>query len=87
MRESDEVKESVAAQRLLSAQARRSGDLDLAVERARAALALDEDSTDSMKQLADGLLARWSLSHSATADLNDATPCNRPASNVVRPHR
>lgn len=72
-RESDEVKESVAAQRLLAAQARRSGDLDLAVERARAALTLDEDSTESMTQLADSLLARWALRHSATADLNEAT--------------
>lgn len=68
-----EVIESVAAQRLLAMQARRSDDLDAAVEHGRHALRLDDTSDESMKQLAEDLLTRWSLSGSSTADLHAAT--------------
>lgn len=72
-REVPQVLESVAAQRLLAMQARRSNDLDAAVEHGRQALRLDETSDESMKQLAENLLTRWSLSGSSTSDLHDAT--------------
>jgi tetratricopeptide (TPR) repeat protein len=68
-----EVTESVAAQRLLAMQARRSDDLDAAVIHGRQALRLDETSDESMKQLAENLLTRWSLSRSSASDLRDAT--------------
>jgi tetratricopeptide (TPR) repeat protein len=68
-----EVTESVAAQRLLAMQARRSDDLDAAVENGRQALRLDETSDESMKQLAENLLTRWSQSGSSASDLHDAT--------------
>lgn len=68
-----EVTESVAAQRLLAMQARRSDDLDAAVEHGRQALRLDETSDESMKQLAENLLTRWSQSGSSASDLHDAT--------------
>lgn len=72
-RDIPEVTQSVAAQRLLAMQARRSDDLDAAVAHGRQALRLDEASDESMKQLADNLLTRWSLSGSSTSDLHDAT--------------
>lgn len=68
-----EVTESVAAQRLLAMQARRSDDLDAAVEHGRQALRLGETSDESMKQLAENLLTRWSQSGSSASDLHDAT--------------
>jgi tetratricopeptide (TPR) repeat protein len=72
-RDIPEVTESVAAQRLLAMQARRSDDLDAAVEHGRQALRLDETSDESRKQLAEYLLTRWSLFESSASDLHDAT--------------
>lgn len=68
-----EVTNSVVAQRVLALHARRSGDLDVAVERGRQALRLDETSDESMAQLAEHLLTRWGLVGSSTSDLDRAT--------------
>jgi len=73
LRDIVDVTESVAAQRLLAMQARRTNDLDAAVDHGRQALRLDKTSDESMKQLADTLLTRWGLSGSITSDLHDAT--------------
>lgn len=68
-----EVTQSVAAQRLLAMQARRSDDLDAAVEHGRQALRLDQTSDETKMQLAESLLTRWSQSGSSSSDLHDAT--------------
>lgn len=68
-----EVTASIAAQRLLAMQARRTDDLDAAVDHGRQALRLDPTNDESMKQLAENLLTRWSLSGSLASDLNEAT--------------
>jgi hypothetical protein len=68
-----EVNASVAAQRLLAMQARRSGDIDAAVQHGRNAVQLDENGDESKRQLADSLLARWSESGASSADLREGT--------------
>jgi len=68
-----EVGESVAAQRLLAMQARRSGDLDAAVQYGRNAVRLDGMSDESKRQLAESLLARWNEAGSSSADLREGT--------------
>lgn len=66
------VGQSVAAQRLLAMQAVRLADLDLAISRGRAALALDEASDESQAQLARVLLTRWTRFGATPADLQEA---------------
>lgn len=72
LRASEEVAKSIPAQRVLARQARRAGDLDAAVEHARAALAIDVTDTVSLEQLAEFLLTRWGLEGARTTDLTES---------------
>ncbi|WP_280329186.1 DUF4365 domain-containing protein [Nocardia wallacei] len=70
MEDTENVRASSPAQRVLAVSARRAGNLDNAVKHAAAALKIDPTSTDAMALLADFLLVRWSEHGASTADLD-----------------
>ncbi|WP_327097341.1 DUF4365 domain-containing protein [Nocardia vinacea] len=70
--DTEQVRASSPAQRILAISARRTGDFNKAVKHAAAALAADPSSTHAMALVAEFLLARWTEQGASTTDLKQA---------------